>query len=134
MFSERKLQYETAAKRYEGGPNVTIVLYLCRSWYAKANRDQSYSELLTALKYAQQVSRPRLWRIMRVLRLYQALHLQPTDKAVLYNIAMIEQKATEMIFTIPPAKRSLRDLQRAIDQGVHATKYVAHVKVPKCKY
>jgi RNA polymerase-associated protein CTR9 len=47
---------------------------------------------------------------------------------------MIEQKATEMIFTIPPAKRSLRDLQRAIDQGVHATKYVAHVKVPKCKY
>lgn len=52
----------------------------------------------------------------------QALHLQPSDKAVVYNIAMIEQKAAEMLFAVPSAKRSLKDMQRAIEQAGHAQK------------
>jgi len=38
---------------------------------------------------------------------------------------MIEQKAAEMLFAMPPSKRSLRDLQRAVDQGIHAQKLFA---------
>ena len=52
----------------------------------------------------------------------QALHLQPSDKAIVYNIAMIEQKAAEMLFAVNPSKRSLVDMQRAIDQAGHAQK------------
>lgn len=52
----------------------------------------------------------------------QALHLNPQDKAVLYNIAMIMQKAAEMMFALPPAKRQVKDLQRAIGQGSQAQK------------
>lgn len=33
---------------------------------------------------------------------------------------MIEQKAAELLFAVNPAKRSLKDMQRAIDQAGHA--------------
>jgi RNA polymerase-associated protein CTR9 len=54
----------------------------------------------------------------------QALHIQPNDKAVIYNIAMIQQKSAEMLFATPPSKRTLRDLQTVIDQAAHAQKCV----------
>lgn len=41
----------------------------------------------------------------------------------MYNIAMIEQKAAEMLLGIQPAKRTLKDLQKGIDQAQHAQKY-----------
>jgi len=52
----------------------------------------------------------------------QALHLQPGDKAIMYNIAMTQQKSAEMLFALPPNKRSLSDLQRVIEQASHAQK------------
>ena len=50
--------------------------------------------------------------------------MQPNDKAIVYNIAMIQQKSAEMLFAIHPSKRTLRDLHRVISQAVHAQKYV----------
>ncbi len=35
---------------------------------------------------------------------------------------MIEQKAGELMFTLPPDKRSLADLQAGIGHAVHAQK------------
>ncbi|KAF8629244.1 hypothetical protein AX17_005823 [Amanita inopinata Kibby_2008] len=97
--------YETASSRFFNGHNVSVLLCLCRSWYSKAIKDQSYSAMNTALQYAQ-----------------TALHIQPWDKAIVYNIAMIQQKSAEMLFTIPPAKRSLKELARVIEQAAHAQK------------
>lgn len=54
----------------------------------------------------------------------QALHLHPDDKAIMYNIAMIEQKAAELLLSVAPAKRSLKELQRAIEHATHAQKFV----------
>ncbi|KAI8968077.1 hypothetical protein BD414DRAFT_541515 [Trametes punicea] len=95
--------YETASKRFYSNQNVSVLLCLCRAWYAKANKDQSFS--------AEQCA--------------AALHLCPWDKAILYNIAMIQQKAAELLMTVPPAKRSLKDLQRAIEQASHGQKLFA---------
>ncbi|KAJ3802188.1 RNA polymerase II-associated protein [Lentinula aff. detonsa] len=95
--------YETASVRFYHGQNVPALLCLCRSWYAKAMKDQSYPSIRPALRYAQ-----------------TALHIQPNDKAILYNIAMIQQKSAEMLFSLPPAKRTLKDLQRVIDMAQHA--------------
>ena len=53
---------------------------------------------------------------------FQALHLHPQDKATLYNIAMIEQKAAEMLLPMAPAKRSLKEMQLAVQQAIHAQK------------
>ncbi|KAJ4490912.1 RNA polymerase II-associated protein [Lentinula aciculospora] len=97
--------YETASIRFYHGQNIPVLLCLCRSWYAKAMKDQSYPSIKTALKYAQ-----------------TALHIQPNDKAIMYNIAMIQQKSAEMLFSLPPAKRTLKDLQRVIEMAQHAHK------------
>ena len=53
---------------------------------------------------------------------FQALHIQPADKAVVYNIAMIQQKSAELLFSLPSAKRTLADLERGIARAVHAQK------------
>lgn len=95
--------YETANKRFFEGRNVANLLCLSRAWYAKANKDQSFAAMRTALKYAQ-----------------QAMHCTPGDKAIVYNIAMIQQKAAEMLFGLEPSRRSLADLRRAIEQAEHA--------------
>lgn len=55
----------------------------------------------------------------------QALHIQPVDKAVIYNIAMIQQKSAELLFSLPPAKRTLADLERGMARAVHAQKMFA---------
>lgn len=52
----------------------------------------------------------------------QALHMHPNDKAILYNVAMIQQKSAELLFSINVTKRSLKDLQKAIDSAAHAQK------------
>lgn len=52
----------------------------------------------------------------------QAFHIYPNDKAVLYNIAMIQQKSAELLFSINVAKRTLKDLQKVIDSATHAQK------------
>jgi RNA polymerase-associated protein CTR9 len=76
---------------------------LYRSWYAKATKDQSFSAITTALQYAQ-----------------DAAKIAPSDKSVTYNIAMLEQKAAELLFSVPPSKRTLPDLTKAIEQATHA--------------
>lgn len=54
------VQYGTASKRYFNGKNGPTLLYLARSWYHKANKDQSFSDLRQALVHAQAVrSSPR---------------------------------------------------------------------------
>ncbi|EPQ57686.1 hypothetical protein GLOTRDRAFT_127515 [Gloeophyllum trabeum ATCC 11539] len=100
--------YESASKRFYNGQDVTVLMCLCRSWYAKAIKDQSFQAMNTALRYAQ-----------------QALHLRPMDKVTLYNIAMIQQKAAEMMFALDTTKRSLQELQRAIEHAGHAQKLFA---------
>ena len=78
---------------------------LQRAWYAKANKAQSYAALQKALMFAQ-----------------RAVHLASHDKAAVYNMAMIEQKAAEMVFSLPPTKRTLKDLRRVVELASYAQK------------
>ncbi|KAJ2930254.1 hypothetical protein H1R20_g6829, partial [Candolleomyces eurysporus] len=100
--------YETASQRFYHGQNAGLLMCLCRSWYSKAIKDQSLVAMTSALRYAE-----------------QSYHIQPSDKVALYNIAMIQQKSAEMLFSIPPPKRTLKDLQRVVDQATHAQKLFA---------
>ncbi|KAH7343980.1 hypothetical protein B0J17DRAFT_644869 [Rhizoctonia solani] len=97
--------YETASKRFYNGTNVSTLIHLTRTLYAKANRDQSFATMRQALSYAQRAS-----------------HLAPNDKSILYNIAMIEQKAAEMLFSLPASKRTLAELESAVQHAGHAQK------------
>ncbi|KAH9053217.1 RNA polymerase II-associated protein [Lactarius vividus] len=97
--------YETASQRYYGGRNVSVLQCLARSWYVKANKEQSFASMTVALRFTQ-----------------KALHIQPVDKAIVYNIAMIQQKSAELLFSLPPTKRTLAELQRGIAHATHAQK------------
>ncbi|KAG9103027.1 hypothetical protein FRC06_000428 [Ceratobasidium sp. 370] len=100
--------YETASNRFYNGTNTTALIHLARTFYAKATRDMSFATMRQALSYAQ-----------------RALHIAPLDKSIVYNIAMIEQKAAEMLFSLPPDKRSLVDLESAVQHAGHAQKLFA---------
>jgi RNA polymerase-associated protein CTR9 len=63
---------------------------------------------------------------------WKALHIQPNDKAIVYNIAMIQQKSAEMLFAIAPSKRSLQDLEKVIAQAAHAQKWAIRTSMCYC--
>ncbi|WVQ78211.1 hypothetical protein IAT38_000294 [Cryptococcus sp. DSM 104549] len=94
--------YGTASNAFKGR-NVNVLLYLARAWYALANRESNFSAMNKALGYCQ-----------------KAMHIQPSDRAILYNIAMIQQKAAEMLFSLEPSKRTLEELQVALKQAQQA--------------
>ncbi|KDQ14109.1 hypothetical protein BOTBODRAFT_32898 [Botryobasidium botryosum FD-172 SS1] len=100
--------YETASRRFYNGQNVSALLFLARTWFAKATKASSFTAMRQALKFAQ-----------------QALHIQANDKAILYNLAMIEQKTGELLFSLGPEKRTLADLQYGIEHAAHAQKLFA---------
>lgn len=120
----REIQYETASKKFYHGQNVPVLLCLCRAWYAKANKDQSFVAMNTALKYAQTVRSLNPFCILcvdtRDSHRAQALHLHPFDKVISYNIAMIEQKSAELLVTLPASKRTLSDLELGKQRAAHA--------------
>ncbi|WVN89020.1 uncharacterized protein L203_104236 [Cryptococcus depauperatus CBS 7841] len=94
--------YDTASNAFKG-QNVSVLLYLSRAWYALANRESNFSAMAKALHYCQ-----------------VAMHIQPSDRAILYNIAMIQQKAAEMLFSLEPSKRTLEELQQGLEQAKQA--------------
>lgn len=79
-----------------------------------------------ALRYAQKVrcSAGALTRHCRLtsfsFRSVQALHLQPHDKAILFNIAMIQQKAAEMLVSLNVERRTLAELEDGFKHAAHA--------------
>lgn len=109
-------QYETALQRFYNGVDWATSLYLARTWYSKANRDGNFSAMQLALRYAQ-----------------KALHLQPHDKAILFNIAMIQQKAAEMLAQLPVSRRTLEELEDGFAHARHAQKYVSSPDRSRCR-
>jgi hypothetical protein len=51
------------------------------------------------------------------------MHIQPHDKAILFNVAMIQQKAAEMLTQLPVERRTLAELNAGLQQASHSQKY-----------
>ncbi|AAW41751.1 hypothetical protein CNBB5210 [Cryptococcus deneoformans B-3501A] len=94
--------YMTASNAFDE-KDVNVLLYLARAWYALANRESNFSAMNKALDYCQ-----------------KAMHIHPADRAILYNIAMIQQKAAEMLFSLDCSKRTLEELTIALKQAQQA--------------
>ncbi|KZO93784.1 TPR-like protein [Calocera viscosa TUFC12733] len=102
QFQKAIESYELASRTY-AGKDFHVLLHLARSWYARANVEQSSEGMETALDYAK-----------------QALALAPEDKATLYDIAVIQQKFAELLFSLPADRRTLAKLEEAIAQANEA--------------
>lgn len=112
-------QYETGLAKYYDGQNFSVLMCLSRAWYAKGTRDQSFASMKTALRHAQQVF-PLVGDRRRLLTSSQAQNIAPSDKSIRYNIAVIEQKASELVFSLPVSKRTLEELKEALEYASHA--------------
>ncbi|GMK55590.1 hypothetical protein CspeluHIS016_0206460 [Cutaneotrichosporon spelunceum] len=100
---ERAIEAYGSALSAANGRNVPILLYLCRAWFSYANKETNFSAMGQALHYAQ-----------------RAMHLQPSDRAILYNIAMIQQKAAEIMLGLEPSRRLLDELKLALKRATEA--------------
>ncbi|WVF72375.1 hypothetical protein IAT40_007190 [Kwoniella sp. CBS 6097] len=100
---EKAIESYGTASNYYKGRNVSVLLYLARAWYAQANKESNFTAMTKAMGYCQ-----------------QAMHIQPSDRAILYNIAMIQQKAAEMLFSLDVSKRTLEELEVALKQAQQA--------------
>lgn len=48
------------------------------------------------------------------------MHIQPSDRAILYNMAMILQKGAELLLGLEPSKRTLEELGVAVNHAQQA--------------
>lgn len=101
---ERAVESYLAASAIHEDTDVPILLYLTRAYYQLANKTNSYPAMSKAVIYCQ-----------------KALHLKPSDKAILYNLAMIQQKAAELVLGLDPSKRTLTEVRQVIGQAEHST-------------
>ncbi|CAG8684068.1 10020_t:CDS:2, partial [Acaulospora colombiana] len=103
----REVIADGSLSKYYDNQNSSVLLCLARTWYAKGARDQSFASMKNALRIAQ-----------------QAQQIVPADKAIRYNIAVIEQRAAELVFSLPVAKRTLEELQQALEHATHAQHFL----------
>lgn len=100
---ERAIEAYGSSLSAANGRSVPILLYMCRAWFSYANKETNFSAMGQALHYAQ-----------------RAMHLQPSDRAILYNIAMIQQKAAEIMLGLDPSRRMLDELKLALKRAGEA--------------
>lgn len=89
------LKYEHGLSKNE---DTVTLLHACRANYSKGVQRSEFQYLEKSLTLAQTASVKA-----------------PKDKSIKYNIAMIEQKMLQVVLDTPSDKRSLQDLQKAID-------------------
>lgn len=96
------MQYETASKRNKS-KSVSNLLYLARAWYHKANKEKSFPGLRSALEACQ-----------------AAAALRPDDLAIQFNVALVQQKGTELLTSVEQGKRTVKDLEQAQEDNESA--------------
>lgn len=94
------LKYEHGLSKNE---DTITLLHACRANYSKGVQRSEFHYLEKSLTLAQTASVKA-----------------PKDKSIKYNIAMIEQKMLQVVLDTPSDKRSLQDLQKAIDLSVES--------------
>ncbi|TIB72226.1 Sec63-domain-containing protein [Wallemia mellicola] len=100
-------EFDKAVEVYEHGlsknEDTITLLHACRANYSKGVQRSEFHYLEKSLTLAQTASVKA-----------------PKDKSIKYNIAMIEQKMLQVVLDTPSDKRSLQDLQKAIDLSVES--------------
>ena len=101
---EKAIEMYTAALDMAKGNDPTVLLFLARAHYQLGGRQSDHVAMTKALERCQ-----------------QAAQLKPTDKAIQYNIAMIQQKSAEIVLGLDPSNRSLVEVEQVIEQAKQST-------------
>jgi RNA polymerase-associated protein CTR9 len=104
------MQY-LAASEIVHGQDTSVLLFLARAYYQLGSKEMSFPAMTKALGHCM-----------------KAAHLKPHDKAILHNVAMIQQKSAEIVLGLEPSKRSLQEVEQVIEQAESSTTCVVSVR------
>ncbi|EMR10991.1 hypothetical protein PNEG_00593 [Pneumocystis murina B123] len=108
--------YELALNEYQNGSDLMTFSALGKVWLQKGKEERNLSALKEALKFTE-----------------KALKLQPSNTAIIFNIAFIQFKFAEIARTLPENKRSIEDLKYALenlDNAIKTFSNLANSKYP----
>ncbi|GAA5937370.1 uncharacterized protein JCM15063_002885 [Sporobolomyces koalae] len=97
-FERAAENYTTASKRYLQDKSSTVLWYLARAWYFKALKESSFVDLEKAIHVGQ-----------------QATDLYPTDLSNIFNMAVLKQKAIEILYGRTNEMRTSAQLGKAFE-------------------
>ncbi|GAA5893159.1 uncharacterized protein JCM6883_007583 [Sporobolomyces salmoneus] len=90
--------YTTASKRYLDEKSSTVLWYIARAWYFKALKESSFVDLEKAINIGQ-----------------HATDLHPTDLSAIFNMAVLKQKAIELLYGRTNETRTSAQLRKAFE-------------------
>lgn len=119
-------QYATASRRYMHGKNSTVLWYLTRSYFHKAEIEQNFAALQRAIEFGQKVRLsssyltracppPRARRCADSDARAQATDLHPTDLVNKYNMALLKQTGLGILSQVAIEKRTSLELKQAYE-------------------
>ncbi|ORY06104.1 TPR-like protein [Basidiobolus meristosporus CBS 931.73] len=107
--------YEGCLKKFHYNNDPNITLCMARTLFLAAKAEKSLELMKQARQYVQ-----------------KALHLSPKDKAVLYDLALIEQSLAQLVGDIPEEHRSVKEMNQALDGiGIAKNIFNALISVPQ---
>ncbi|GAA5893890.1 hypothetical protein JCM8208_001270 [Rhodotorula glutinis] len=90
--------YATASRRYLHGKNSTVLWYLSRAYFHKAESEQNFAALQHAIEFGQ-----------------KATDLRPSDLVNKYNMALLKQTGLHILSQVAVEKRTSRELKAAYE-------------------
>ncbi|GAA5974558.1 hypothetical protein JCM5350_001189 [Sporobolomyces pararoseus] len=97
-FEKAAENYSVASKRYLEEKSSTVLWYISRSWYFKALKESSFTDLEKSIKIGQ-----------------QAFELYPKDLSSIFNMAVLKQKGLEILISKTPETRTSNQLRKAFE-------------------
>lgn len=91
------MQYENVSKKFYDNKDANILLCMAKAQFMSAKVEKSPAAMLDALRYTQ-----------------KTYHVNPTDKAVLFDIALVQQSYAQMIADKPVEQRTTQELRQAV--------------------
>ncbi|GAA6004613.1 hypothetical protein JCM11491_002168 [Sporobolomyces phaffii] len=113
-FERAAENYTTASKRYLHEKSSTVLWYIARAWYFKALKESSFVDLEKAIHVGQ-----------------QATDLYPTDLSNIFNMAVLKQKAIEILYGRSNETRTAAQLDKAFEYLESSQALFAHLLADK---
>ncbi|KAK9765164.1 protein required for normal CLN1 and CLN2 G1 cyclin expression [Basidiobolus ranarum] len=106
--------YEGCLKKFFNKNDPNITLCMARTLFLAAKAEKSLELMKQARQYVQ-----------------KAFHLSPKDKAILYDLALIEQSLAQLVGDIPEEHRSVTEMNKALDGiGIAKNIFNSLINVP----
>jgi len=104
QFKQAAVMYENASKKYFDNKDANVLLCIAKMHFMIGKADKSPDEMLLALEYSQ-----------------LAYEVDPSDKTVLYDIALVHQTYAQLISDLPKDLRTTEQMRQAIS-GLESSK------------